>query len=146
VDILISYLNYFYASDYILGYQYLYHLIWCSHNLFQIQFYRRIFYNFYWRNIETEDKSTTTRWIVFSISLMVSCFFSFYYNPSDPALSRKYEPITRINGYFKRLSYSLLKLLNSTKIQLNIKYNTLSQTFDINTVHRTLAINSVWRI
>lgn len=146
MDLILPYLSYLSTGDIIPGYSYFYHLVWCSQNLFQIQFYRKLFYNFYWRNIETENKSLPVKWLIFCISIVLSCFFSLYFNPADPTHSGKHSTMLRIRFYFKRVSSLVLNLINSIRTQLNLKYNTLSEAFSINHVHRTLALNSVWRI
>lgn len=146
MDLILPYLNYLSTGDIIPGYSYFYHLVWCSQNLFQIQFYRKLFYNFYWRNVETENKSLPVKWLIFCISLILSCFFSLYFNPSDPTLTGKQGSFFNIRYYFNRLYSLALNLSNSIRTQLYLKYNTLSEAFSFNPVLRTLALNSVWRI
>jgi hypothetical protein len=127
-----------------------YLFIYRLHHVLMMDFYRKLFYKCYWRDITKIE--TGNRWkkvSVIAFSILASVFISFFYDPSDPTNSKSASSLLNVSNYIKKFLITISNLndslINSFSKVLNGILNHSMVLFAV-PAHQNLAYIRRWRI
>lgn len=126
-----------------------YLFIYRMHHFLMMDFYRKLFYKCYWRELSTVETGKWKKVSIIAFSIFASIFISFFYDPSDPTNSKSASSFLNVSNYVKKflitisnlndnLVNSFSKILNSILSHCNILF--------LIPAHQNLAYIRRWRI
>ncbi|HEX2788106.1 MAG TPA: hypothetical protein VHP32_09390 [Ignavibacteria bacterium] len=127
-----------------------YLFIYRLHHILMMDFYRKLFYKCYWRDITTIESGS--RWKKVSIigfSILASIFISFFYDPSDPTNSKSASSLLNVSNYIKKFLITISNLNDNFVNSFNkILNGILNHSYILFLVpaHQNLAYIRRWRI
>lgn len=146
MEVFLQFIYYFSLREFFVP-EYLF--IYRMHHFLMMDFYRKLFYKIYWREISVSGAGRWKKISVISFSVFASIFISFFYDPSDPTNSKSASSFLNVSNYIKKFLITISNLndnlVNSFSKVLN---GILSHSYTLFLIpaHQNLAYIRRWRI